>query len=229
MLFPTIELNKNLSTSRPFKGILSIWGDFGVGKTTLALQIAIAEANLTNVIFLYSKPNFPFEKVGSLLQNKQLNILDKLKFVNILNFLDLHKIILNFEFLLLKNSSKKLNSIGLIALDSITDLYRLELNKDNKEKNFNLNYQLNQILASLFYLNYKYKVEILIVNDVSRKLFENHINEVQGGGKVMDYWLTHSIKLIRTEKLNQRKFILTKHQGKEIVEFTSNMTSNGFE
>jgi len=117
---------------------------------------------------------------------------------------------------------------SLIIIDSITNLYRLELNKDNKEKNYSLNYQLNQMLANLTYLNERYNIEVLIVNEISRKTIENQMIQVQSGGKVMEYWVRYTLKITKTEKLNERKFLFSNIIEKHSIEFTSNLGEQGF-
>jgi RecA/RadA recombinase len=228
MKFPILEINEYLTNFDIYKGIFSVWGDFGVGKTTFALQTAINTAkDKKKVIYIYTKPNLPSEKITAL-SNRSEGILDKIIIVNPLDFEELNKIVFNLEFLILKNSNKSDNELKLIIIDSITELYRLELNTDKKEKNYNLNYQLNQILANLTYLNEIYGIEILIVNEISRKNYDDQLIEVQSGGKVMEFWVTCNLKITKTKKLNERKFILAKIPENQTIEFTSLIREKGF-
>ena len=50
MLFPTSDLSEILINLHLFKGIISIWGDFGVGKTTFSLQTAMNNVRHKNKI-----------------------------------------------------------------------------------------------------------------------------------------------------------------------------------
>ncbi len=229
MKFPTLELNKWINSIKILKGIFSVFGDFGVGKTTFALQTAINTAKIgKNVIYVYTKPNFPSEKI-QLIKKDSKEILDNIIFVHITNFDELYRVIFNFEFLVLNFLNEKMNKLNFIIIDSITNLYNLELNKDNKKKNYNRNYQLNQILANLTYLNESYGIEILIVNEISRKIRENQIIEVQSGGKVMEFWVKYNLKINKTNKLNERKFIFNNIPEKQSIEFNSNLREKGFE
>ena len=229
MKFPTLELNKWINSIKNLKGIFSVFGDFGVGKTTFALQTAINTAKIgKNVIYVYTKPNFPSEKI-QLIKKDSKEILDNIIFVHITNFDELYRVIFNFEFLVLNFLNEKMTKLNFIIIDSITNLYNLELNKDNKKKNYNRNYQLNQILANLTYLNEIYGIEILIVNEISRKTRENQIIEVQSGGKVMEFWVKYNLKINKTNKLNERKFIFNNILEKQSIEFNSNLREKGFE
>lgn len=229
MKFPTLELNKWINSIKILKGIFSVFGDFGVGKTTFALQTAINTAKIgKNIIYVYTKPNFPSEKI-QLIKKDSKEILDNIIFVHITNFDELYRVIFNFEFLVLNFLNEKMTKLNFIIIDSITNLYNLELNKDNKKKNYNRNYQLNQILANLTYLNESYGIEILIVNEISRKTRENQIIEVQSGGKVMEFWVKYILKINKTNKLNERKFIFNNIPEKRSIEFNSNLREKGFE
>lgn len=229
MKFPTLELNKWINSIKNLKGIFSVFGDFGVGKTTFALQTAINTAKIgKNIIYVYTKPNFPSEKI-QLIKKDSKEILDNIIFVHITNFDELYRVIFNFEFLVLNFLNEKMTKLNFIIIDSITNLYNLELNKDNKKKNYNRNYQLNQILANLTYLNESYGIEILIVNEISRKIRENQIIEVQSGGKVMEFWVKYNLKINKTNKLNERKFIFNNIPEKQSIEFNSNLREKGFE
>lgn len=229
MKFPTLELNKRINSIKNLKGIFSVFGDFGVGKTTFTLQTAINTAKIgKNVIYVYTKPNFPSEKIQLIKKNSK-EILDNIIFVHITNFDELYRVIFNFEFLVLNFLNEKMTKLNFIIIDSITNLYNLELNKDNKKKNYNRNYQLNQILANLTYLNESYGIEILIVNEISRKTRENQIIEVQSGGKVMEFWVKYNLKINKTNKLNERKFIFNNIPEKQSIEFNSNLREKGFE
>ena len=228
MHFPISQLNTIFDSSKLIRGIISIWGDFGIGKTTLALQSAINTAKFNKVIFIYTKPDFPYEKIEKFLEDDTSDVLNNILFISTPDFLDLNKIVLNLEFLILYYLREQNIALKLIVVDSITDLYRLELNREKKEKNVTLNYQLNQLLANLYYINEKYAIEVLLVNELSRRNYEDSIKEVQSGGKVMDYWIDYSIKISRTKKLNARNIVLTKHPEMKNHQFLGNITENGF-
>ncbi|MHA1689467.1 MAG: hypothetical protein ACTSUN_09065, partial [Promethearchaeota archaeon] len=80
MYFPIPKINEFFRLSTLINGIISIYGDFGIGKTTLALQVALKAAEKgARVIFLYTKPIFPLQKLHDLsFKFKALNALDNL-------------------------------------------------------------------------------------------------------------------------------------------------------
>jgi len=229
MKFPNLILNEYFKRIPFFEGIISIWGDFGVGKTTFAIQTSMNSIkNGNKIIYIYSKPIFPSEKINRIFKDS-IEFLDKITFIIPDNFDDLHNIVFNLEYLILRNLNEANNHYDLIIIDSLTDLYRLELNREKKDKNYNLNYYLNQILANLSHINDSYNVNILIVNEKAQIRDNDQLTEIQSGGKVMEYWVLLDIKIERTEILKERKFTLTKHPEDKHISFMSKLTENGFQ
>lgn len=236
MKFPIPILNEFFqnNTILSQKRAISVFGEFGVGKTTFALQTALINVNLgRKVIFIYSKPHLPYHKVKCLFhprsQEKYSEIQENFVFIKVLNFEDLYTTIFNLEFLILKDLNQKKKIPNVIVIDSLTELYRLELNRDKKEKNVNLNFQLNQVYANLAFLREFYDIGILVVNELSWKSQNDKLIGVQSGGKVAYYWIPYSIKISRTDKLNERSFTVFKSKIKKQLEFTSHLTEKGFE
>ena len=227
MNFPTPQLNEVISSR---EGLVSVYGSFGVGKTTFALQTALKSAKIgNNVLYFYSKPNFPSQRLDSLLKVESTDFLDNINFLRITSFNELFTVIFNLEFLILNNLKEKHSSLNLIIIDSLSELYRIELNPYKKEKNFNMNYRLNQILATLYYFLETYGTEILVINELSRKSKDNIVFETQSGGKIVDFWIKTIIKIERTDILNLRKIIIRKIYENQIIEFLSKLTKQGFE
>lgn len=230
MQFPLIQINEFFKSTDIKEGITSLWGDFGVGKTTLSLQIAKSHAiNKKKVFYVFTKQNLPFKKISSVFENSLENVLENISFVHSTTFDDVFKFIFNLEFVILDNFKTKKKSINLIIIDSMTDLYRLELNREKKDKNFILNYKLNQLLANLVNLKQKYEIEPLIVNEISRRTRDGQTYDVESGGNVMNYWVKNSIKIERTDVVNDRKIILLRKNDNSSFLFNSMLSKHGFE
>ncbi|MFW9950071.1 MAG: hypothetical protein ACFFKA_08100, partial [Candidatus Thorarchaeota archaeon] len=155
-------------------------------------------------------------------------IIQDILFINCTDFDDLYNLIFNLEFLIIQYKGDNSKKIKLIVIDSLTDLYRLELDHLKKDQNFILNYKLNTILGNLSYLNKVYKTNILIVNEISKKSINGNVIEVESGGNVMDYWIQNSIKIERSHKLNERKLVIFNRSENIKREITITLTSNGF-
>jgi len=230
MQFPLTKVNKFFKSNDTKEGITSLWGDFGVGKTTLSLQTAnIYALNKKKVLYIYTKPIFPYKKLSSVFVNNLDDVLENISFIHITNFDDIFNFVFNLEFIILNALKTEDSTFNLIVIDSMTDLYRLELNREKKGKNFILNYKLNQLIANLVNVKQKYEIDILIINELSRRTQEGFTYEVESGGNVMRYWIKNSIKIERTEVANNRKFILHKNNDNDSVMLNSTLTIRGFE
>ena len=231
MIFPLKNLNNHIQSYDQKIGLVSIWGEIGVGKTTFSLQTALLNSSLTNsVIYIYTKQNLPLKKLKIIFQKFDKNILkDNFVIYRILNFSELCDFILELEQIIINLKNERDKAKILIIIDSITNLYQIDLRKNNKSKNVILNYQLNQILATLNYLNINYPVDVLIVNYLRRLKQENQTIEIQSGGKVMDYWIDLAIKIDRDKKLNYRNFVISAHSEKNLIIYHSKLTKFGFE
>ena len=224
MKFPLDQFSKEMDSEE----IVSIWGEMGVGKTTLALQIALNNIYVgESVFYFYSKPRLPLEKIESLLPTMDTNTLKKLKTILIKDFNDLYRIVLDLEIYFLKDKKEKQDYPKLIIIDSLTDLYRLDLYKDKKNKNLILNYKLNHLLGTLTHINNQFSVDILVVNEISYIQSEDHSYEIQSGGKVMRYWIPFSIKIARSEIMNKRRLYLYKNSEIQF-ELLATLSEKGF-
>ena len=230
MIFPLKELNTQIQTFDQDNGLISIWGEFGVGKTTFALQTALSNCTPLNyVIFIYTKPNLPLKSLSRISQKFKENNLNDFLLYKILDFSELYDFIHNFGQIVAKVKKNREDIKILIIIDSITNLYQIELRKNSKNKNVTLNYKLNQILATLKYLKLNYTTEILMVNNIRSIRRENQTIEIPAGGKVMDFWLGYSIKIERDKKLNYRKIILSNRTGTKQISTLTTLTKLGFE
>jgi RecA/RadA recombinase len=231
MEFPLRKINEFFKYSQATEGVTSIWGSFGVGKTTLSLQTANGYAiNGKKVFYIYTKPNLPIKLINAIFEGRLEKFLENnLLFSQATSFDDLFNLIFNLEFLILRDLKTKKHAFNCIIIDSLTDLYRLELNREKKGKNFVLNYKLNQILANLVNLKQKYDIDVLIINETSRRTQEGQTFEVESGGNVMQYWMVNSIKIERTEVTNARRFILHRLNDETSLKLNHMLTKGGFE
>ncbi len=230
MQFPLTKVNEFFKSNDLKEGITSLWGDFGVGKTTLSLQTANLYAlNKKKALYIYTKPNLPYKKISSVLENNLDDVLKNIIFIQPTDFNDIFNFVFNLEFVVLYDLKTEDSKFNLIVIDSMTDLYRLVLNREKKGKNFILNYKLNQLIANLVNLNQKYDIDILIINELSRRTQEGLTYEVESGSNVMQYWVKNSIKIERTEVANNRKFILHRDNDDCSVILNSTLTIRGFE
>ena len=98
MQFPLTKINEFFKSTDVKEGITSLWGDFGVGKTTLSLQTAnIYALNKKKVLYIYTKPNFPSKKINAVFENNLEDVLENILFIQITNFDEIFNYIFNLE------------------------------------------------------------------------------------------------------------------------------------
>ncbi len=193
--------------------ITTIYGPAGSGKTNLAMLCAIKCArDKKKVVYVDTESSFSVERL------KQIAI-DYTKFLERLIFLrptNFDEQVSAFKKLrdIVKTDS---DNIGVIIIDTISMLYRLELGKS--EKVYDINRELGKQMAWLSEIASKKNIPIIITNQVYSDFGEKDKVKMVGGD-ILKYWSKCLIELQITEQGN-RKAILRKHrsqpEGKEIV------------
>lgn len=191
------------------KGIITtIYGPAGSGKTNLCLIAAVSQANKGNkVIFIDTEGGFSTERVRQIIgKEKEKEELEKI----------LSNIILlkptNFDeqkeaFKTLLKELKNSENIGLIIVDGMTMLYRLELgSNEDLEIIRKINRELAEMMRTLAEIARKKELAIIVTNQVYNQ--EGMTKAV--GGDITRYW---SKCLIELENNNgKRRAILRKHR-----------------
>jgi len=203
--------------------INTVYGPAGSGKTNLCMLCAVDTVNKgKKVIYIDSEGGFSVERLKQLCPENYEKVIDEIIFLKPTSFEDQ------------KNSFEKLreivnDSIGLIVIDSISMLYRLELGKN--EDIYNTNRELGLQIAYLTEIARKQNIPILLTNQVYSSFDErDKINMV--GGDILKYGSKCLIELQKAHK-NKRRAILRKHrsipESEEIIFEIKNDGLFGFE
>ena len=219
------ELNERLPTGSKVLDIMlnggyekdiitTIYGPAGSGKTVLCLLCSIIVARTgKKVVYVDSEGGFSIERL------KQLYSYTSQDYKNILNNIIFLK---PTRFEEQKKSFEKLkelvnDKIGLIIVDSIAMLYRLELGKGEDVQE--VNRELGRQIAYLTEIARKNTIPVLITNQVYTDFDEkDKVNIV--GGDILKYGSKCLIELQITPNGNRRA-VLRKHRSiaeeKEII------------
>ncbi len=214
--------------------ITTIYGPSGTGKTNMCILAAVSQAiKEKKVIFVDTEGGFSTERIKQITKNKEdyEKVLQNIILLKPVSFMEQKKA---FEQLL-KEIRKENNNIGLIIIDGITMLYRLELgdpqgneeenkeyNKEQKERERiekiqSTNRELAKQLRILAEIARNKNIPIIVTNQVYMTFITREERE-EGlkpevrmvGGDLLKYW---SKCLIRLENNNgRRKAILIKHR-----------------
>jgi len=192
--------------------ITTVYGPAGSGKTNMALLLTISVAKQgKKVIFMDTEGGFSLERLKQL-EEDHSEILGKLIFLKPTNFEEQQRAFEKLKSVIDEN-------IGVIIIDSIAMLYRLELGKNNDV--FETNRELGRQIMFLTEITRKRNIPIFITNQVYSNFDEkNKISMV--GGDILKYGSKCLIEL-QVGKNGKRRAILKKHrslQGEKSVIFT---------
>ncbi len=169
------------------KGIIStLFGPAGSGKSNLAIMMALAVANQgKKVVFVDTEGGFSTERMSQLDKNyKQL--LKNILILNPTTFEEQKKIFSKLRDAV--NGEK----VGLIVVDSIAMLYRLQKGSDEEIRTTNK--ELANQLAILSEIARKKNLAVLVTNQVYAD-FENKNDVRMVGGDLLKYWSKCIVKL----------------------------------
>ncbi len=181
--------------------ITTIYGPSSSGKTNICMLAAInCVKNGKKVLYIDTEGGFSIERLKQLADNYR-EILEHIIFIRPINFEEQKK---SLE----KISEVVDDKFGLVVLDTIAMLYRLELSK-NRELVNEINKTISLQLAYLSEIARRNKIPVLITNQVYCSFDDNNIRMV--GGDLLKYASKCLIEL-RKCRNNIRKAILAKHR-----------------
>ncbi len=181
------------------KGIITnVFGESGSGKTNFCVQAAAAVATEgRSVIYIDTEKGFSAERFVQVAGEEAL------EHVTVMEPVD-------FE-----EQEEKISALpglveeqepGLIVVDSLVSLYRLQANGDNVSK---VNQRLSQQLSELSKIARKQNIPVLVTNQVYTNFDEDELELV--GRDVPRYWSKCLLKLSNADK-NLREIEVEKHR-----------------
>ncbi|MBW2988925.1 DNA repair and recombination protein RadB [Candidatus Woesearchaeota archaeon] len=191
--------------------ITTIYGPAGSGKTLLCLLCSINIArNRKKVIYVDTENNFSVERLKQIAKYDYHKILGRMVFLKPTSFEEQ------------KDAFDRLrkimdNGIGLIVVDTIAMLYRLELGKNDQV--YDVNRELGRQISYLGEIARKKNIPVLITNQVYAD-FEKKGKVNLVGGDLLKYSSKCLLELQITPARN-RRCIVRKHRSisedKEII------------
>jgi DNA repair protein RadB len=181
--------------------ISTIYGPAGSGKTVLAILCSINIARSgKKVIYIDTENSFSVERLKQIALDYK-KILDNIVFLRPTSFDEQKK-----SFEKLRNLVNE--KIGLIVVDTIAMLYRIELGSSSKI--YEVNSALSKQISYLSEIARKKNIPILITNQVYSDFSDKEkVNIV--GGDILKYGSKCLIELQITPQ-NNRRLILKKHR-----------------
>ncbi|HLC52112.1 MAG TPA: DNA repair and recombination protein RadB [Candidatus Nanoarchaeia archaeon] len=157
--------------------ITTFFGPSGSGKTNLCLLAAVrmAEAG-KKIIFIDTEGGIAVERIKQISSDYE-NVLDRIIFFNPINFNEQKEVFDKLREMVNEH-------LGMIIVDSISMLYRLELGKS--EEIYEVNSSLGQQIACLVEIARRKKIPVLITNQVYTD-FDNRDKVKMVGGDLLKY------------------------------------------
>lgn len=208
--------------------ITIIYGPPGSGKSNFCLMAAVETAKQNKkVIYIDTEGSFSVDRLN------QLTSLDVLKNILLLKATSFEEQKKAFDTLLKKVSSEK---IGLIVIDSLVMLYRLELGlareeakaleekakEKEKEKIQKVNRELARQLRTLNEIARKKNITILATSQIYQDFESKELK--MSGGTILPYWAKCLIELKNTKP---KTAVLKKHRSLPEKDFTFTITKYG--
>ncbi len=180
--------------------ITTVYGPAGSGKTNMAILSAISMASQgKKVLYIDTEGGFSIERFKQVTSNFK-KVLSNIIFLQPTNFQEQKRA---FEKLKGLANSK----VGLIIVDTITMLYRLQ--KSNGEEVSETNKDLAMQIGILNEIARKQNIPVLLTNQVYTSFDDGRIQVV--GGDIIKY-SSKCLLEIQTFHANKRKLILRKHR-----------------
>jgi len=190
-------LDKLLDGGIETDAITNIYGPPGSGKTNVMLSAALACCESgKKVLYIDTEGSFSlerFEQIGG--TDKHLR---GVKFIQVYTWAEQLRAVKELEKLVDR-------SVGLIVIDSMVALYRLELDSKNFE---DINKQLATQYSILSRITRTEHIPVIITNQVYSKEGQTEMTS----RAIAKYWSKTLVELRRTEKDNHRLAILRKHR-----------------
>jgi DNA repair protein RadB len=190
-------IDKMLDGGLEEDAITNVYGPPGVGKTNIALAAALSCIKTKKVAYMDTEGSFSterFRQMGGTEKDMKNGIM-----LNAHTWEEQNKMMEDIE------SMAEKEKIGLIVIDSMVALYRLELD----DKNFPaVNKQLATQYSILSKIVRKHRIPVLVTNQVYSKGDQVELTS----RTIARYWSKTLIELKKTEKESQRMAVLRKHR-----------------
>ena len=224
------DLNKWLEGGYEKEVITLFYGPAASGKSNFVILAACHQAKKDKkVIFIDTEGSFSLDRVNQISGGLPEFILKNIMIIKPTNFQEQKR-----AFFRLLNELKSQN-IGLIVIDSMTMLYRLELGDARKkglEDVRRVNNDLANQMKALYEISRKKDVPVLITGQVYSDFLSEEewasgkdagVNIV--GGDILKYWSKCIIEL--QNKGGRKKAIIRKHRSLAEKEFNFEIVNEG--
>jgi len=200
--------------------VILVYGEAETGKTTFAIQCMVNCCKKGyKTIFIDADGTFSVKRLTQIASTNVREIAERIILVRPNDFEEQTLAIDQLEGYLTEK-------VGLIIVDTVTSLYRAELNQSMK-KTFKLNRELNRQLGTLAQIAKARKVPVLITSQVHALFGLNGISVEPIATRVLTFWADTAIRLKPTMQRGFIKLIVEKSRGKNRFECYVRISRSG--
>ena len=198
-----ISIDKLLGGGFPAGAVSLIYGEAETGKTSLTVQCAVNCARRgIKSLFLDTDGTFSYERLSQIAEYDYKKISPLMIIMRPTTFQEQSDAIDHLEKIVT-------NKFGLIVVDTVTSLYRVEF--DDTEEVYVTNRELNRQLAVLTELAKTRGVAVLVVSQVRGVLSGASIEMRPVATRVLNYWSEVVLDMKQTGQTRVIKVLREKH------------------
>lgn len=198
-----ISLDKLLGGGFPAESVSLIYGEAETGKTSLAIQCAVNCARRGfRSLFIDTDGTFSYERLSQIAEYDFEKISPFMIIMRPTTFQEQSRATDQLEKVIT-------NKFGLIVVDTVTSLYRVELN-DMKET-YAANRELNRQLAVLTQIAKTCGVAVLVISQVRNVPFGETVEMKPVATRVLNYWSDIVLDMKQTGQTRVIKVLREKH------------------
>ena len=194
-------IDKLLGGGLEIGAITNFYGEAGSGKTNLALIATKAAIDAgKKVVYIDTENNFSFERFAQIVGKGRVeDYLENVFLIEPKSWKEQCEQIEKLRFLV------KNEDIGLIVVDSIVSLYRLELTDENHVE---VNKEHSRQYATLMQLAREYNLAVLVTNQIYTISGKIELTS----RLIAKYWSKALVKLEKLDRANRRRATIIKHR-----------------
>ncbi len=180
-----------------------VYGEAETGKTSLAIQCAVNAARMDyKTIFVDSDDTFSPVRLSQIAEKDVDDVAPSIALVKPTTFQEQASAIDRLDEYLTK-------TVGLVIVDTVTSLYRMELGEP--KKTFTLNRELGRQMACLAQIAKTRKIVVLVNSQVRSVFLEGVVMVEPVATRVLKFWADIVLNLKHTGQSRTLKAVLEKH------------------
>jgi len=187
----------------PTEAVSLVYGEAETGKTSLAVQCAVNCARRgIKSLFIDTDGTFSYERLSQIAEYDYEKISPLMIIMRPTTFQEQSRAIDHLEKVIT-------NKFGLIVVDTVTSLYRVEF--DDTEETYAANRDLNRQLAVLTQIAKTCGVAVLVISQVRSVPFGETVEMKPVATRVLNYWSDIILDMKQTGQTRVIKVLREKH------------------